>query len=322
MKKKLAILIIGVMTIMAVACGSKENDTEGYGVPTAPIESVDEEDVNGEIDDENAARSEDQEMVGMANPWTESDKDGVLQATGIELNTPDGASNVAYSYMADGQMAQVTYELMGANWIYRGQMADELTDISGMYYEWGTQDEGQVSGRPAIYYAYAEPGEDPDYLDGMFCVQVVNWYDVVPGITYSLSAAGTELNGMDIQVMAEDIFEPMQGEVKGDFDEPDTAENQGFLGLHTRSEDGSELLVEERDDGKLDINISIVRLCVLENGVGEYGEYRIDFTAQDPNGNDIKGKIYHDTDNSITVEITDSTWNYLPNGERLTGFDQ
>lgn len=319
MKKKLAILIIGVMTIMAVACGSKENQTQSPDTAVEVTDAAGEEEKDMAAD---AADLEEQEMVGMANPWTESDKDGVLQATGIELNVPDEASNVAYSYMEKDQMAQVTYELMGANWTYRGQMANELTDISGMYYEWGAQDEGQVSGRPAIYYAYAEPGEDPDYLDGMFCVQVVNWYDVVPGITYSLSAAGTELNGMDIQVMAENIFEPMQGEVKGDYDEPDTAENQGFLGLHTRSEDGSELLVEERDDGKLDINISIVRLCVLENGVGEYGEYRIDFTAQDPNGNDIKGKIYHDTDNSITVEITDSTWDYLPNGERLTGFDQ
>lgn len=70
-----------------------------------------------------------------------------------------------------------------------------------------------------------------------------------------------------------------------------------------------------------DLDISIIRLCSLENGVGKYEDHMIKFTIKDPNDNALQGKIYRDADNSFVLEITDSTWEYLSNGEKLTGFE-
>lgn len=314
MKKKLAYFLIGTMAIMTVACGKEETNT--VGIQAEPIEETTSVE---ETSDEAA----EEQVVGMVNPWVESDAAGVLSATGFPIAAPDGASNVVYSYMKDAQLAQVSYDLNGVSWTYRIQSANELTDISGMYYEWSYESEGQVSGRPAMYYSYSDATEDSEFIDSMNSVQLVNWYDVVPGVTYSLSAQGTDLNGMDIQVYAENIFEPLQGEVDGDADvASEAAGAQDMVGLHVRSEDESELDIQEGTDGNLAIHISIIRLCDLENGVGTYDGENISFTVDDPNGNEMKGIIYQDPSEGLCIKFTDSTWDYLPTGEVLTGFDR
>lgn len=94
-----------------------------------------------------------------------------------------------------------------------------------------------------------------------------------------------------------------------------------FLGEHIRSDDQSSISINENSDGTYDLDISIIRLCSLENGVGKFEDHMIKFTVKDPNDNALQGKIYRDADNSFVLEITDSTWEYLPNGEKLTGFE-
>ena len=44
------------------------------------------------------------------------------------------------------------------------------------------------------------------------------------------------------------------------------------------------------------------------------------FVVQDPSENEMSGVIYCDSDNSLIVQITDSTWELLPTGETLDGF--
>jgi len=152
------------------------------------------------------------ETVGLANPWTESDQQGVLEATGFIMEAPKGAADVRYSYMAEGKLAQMRYVLDGAEWVYRIQSALEPTDISGMEYEWTSKEEGTVSGRDAVYYAWSNAKPDSQTVDNVSYVQVVNWYDAVAGVMYSLSASGQDLNGMDLQVYAEDLYVPLQGD--------------------------------------------------------------------------------------------------------------
>lgn len=148
----------------------------------------------------------------IANPWTNSDEKGVLEATGFDLTAPVGAMDVNYSYMAESKLAEMTYNLDGASWVYRVKASLQLEDISGMNYSWIINEEGKVSGRPANYMVYTEANENTEYIDSAEGVMVVNWYDIVTGVTYSLSASGTDLNGMDIQVYAEQIYVPLQGE--------------------------------------------------------------------------------------------------------------
>lgn len=266
--------------------------------------------------DQNAESTDAPEQTELANPWTESDEQGVAEATGFDMVAPDGAANVSYSYMADGAMAQMTYELDGAKWTYRMQMADALTDISGMAYQWTGEEKGSVAGKEAMYYAYSasDDGAEND-------VQVVNWYDAVPGVTYSLSASAKDLEGMDIQAYAEKLYAPLQGDATGDPDADRVSElNDYFLGEHKRSYDESVLTIAENEDGTFAVNLSITRLCVLENGVGTFEDHKMTFEVDDPSENKLSGVIYRDSDNSLAVKITDSTWDLLPNDEVLDGF--
>ena len=251
----------------------------------------------------------------IANPWTQSDRQGVADATGFEMTPPAGAENVSYSYMDADSLAQMTYELNSDKWTYRMQEADELTDISGMYYTWDAEEKGEVSGREAIYYSYGgldNAGDD---------IQVVNWYDAVTGVTYSLSAVGSDLNGMDIQAHAESLYVPLQGEATDDPERDRTEElNNYFLGEHKRSSDDSTLTISDNGDGTFKIDISITRLCDMEGGAGSFADHKMSFTIDDPNGEKMTGVIYRDSDNSLTIKITDSTWTYIQSGEILDGF--
>ena len=269
------------------------------------------------------SRADSGETANVANPWTESDQQGVLEATGFSMTAPEGAADVAYSYLAESGLAQMRYVLHGADWVYRIQKADELTDISGMEYEWVGQQAGTVAGRDAMYYTWTDAEPDTETLDDVSGVQVVNWYDAVTGVTYSLSVSGKDLGGMDLQVFAEDLYEPLQGEASGDPEAERTEElNAYFLGKHTRSDDGSELNIAENADVTFAVDLTIIRLCNLENGVGTFEDHKLSFTVEDPNGNPMGGVIYRDGDNRLTVQITDSTWDLLPADEVIEGFEK
>ncbi len=311
MRKKLFLIITAAAAMSMTAmtgCSKTADNTATEAESTA--ESTTEESTE--------ESSEAEEVIGMPNPWTESDEQGVFEATGFELKAPEGATEVNYSYLQESNMAQMIYVLDGINWTYRMEPADELTDISGMYYDWTDEDktEGTVSGREAVYYGYLAP-DGSDEED----VQLVNWYDAVTGVTYSLSAKAEDLDGMDIQAYAEAIYAPLQGEATVDAEADQTNElNEYFLGEHTKSDDGSTLTITDNNDGTFAVNIDIFRLCSLDDGVGTFSDHKMSFDVTDPAGNKMSGMIYRDSDNSLTVKITDSSWDYLQVDDTIEGF--
>lgn len=146
--------------------------------------------------------------VGIENPWVITDKDGVIEATGLNIYAPEDASNALYSYLKTSDLAQVTFTYEGYDdWTFRMQKTDMLMDISGLYYEWAYQDSAEVSGKEAMLYSYVDDADASGMIDDLSGVQLINWYDDSTGITYSLSVSGKDLNGMDIQVIAENLFE-------------------------------------------------------------------------------------------------------------------
>lgn len=293
------IILVLTLSLALLGCGGKDNN------PAEILEGAEKQGEN----------------VAVENPWTESDEKGVLEATGYNVKAPEDATEVRYSFCTDEKMAQVTYQKDNIDWTYRIKASSEAEDISGMNYEWNVSEEGTVSGKKAIYMGYSDAKEGSDFIDDVKYIQVVNWYDDLTGVSYSLSASGNDLNGMDIQVYAEQIYDPLQKEVTDDAKKDSEEElKEYFLGEHIRSEDQSSVIINEAKDGKFDVDISIIRLCSLENGVGIFEDHVMKFTVKDPNDNELKGKIYRDSDNSLVVEITDSTWEYLPNGEKLEGF--
>ena len=239
--KKAKVLLIMLSMVSLCGCGAPAASTTNNNVNEGTVTEVANDDVSGAVDtdetnddanevvdvdvvndDANEAvdievtedETDTQEEIGdeLANPWIDSDEQKTLEATGFDLVCPEGATDVAYSYMEETKLAQLAYNLDGIDWTYRVQAATEMQDISGMNYEWISVSDGTVAGKSAVYMGYSDADENADTIDGVNYVQVVNWYDDVAGVIYSLSACGENVNGMDIQVYAENIYVPLQGE--------------------------------------------------------------------------------------------------------------
>ncbi|MCR4843078.1 MAG: hypothetical protein K5840_07450, partial [Eubacterium sp.] len=76
-------------------------------------------------------------------------------------------------------------------------------DISGYNYAWENEEEGEVSGLSAVIKSAT---------DGDQQVRVINWVDVVPGLSFSLATTGSDLDGLDIEVIAEQVYVCVQGD--------------------------------------------------------------------------------------------------------------
>lgn len=301
MKKKIVCLLMCAMATMMVACGSNNaasgtNASEGSGT------------------------------VGMTNPWVETDKNDLLEATGCNMVAPANATNIVYSYLDSTKMAQMTYDMDGASWTYRMIKAGELTDLSGMYYSWNFQEEGRVAGNDGIMYSYVgEPAKDTGKAEA---VRLMNWYDKYTSVTYSLSAVGDSqsLNGMDMEEYATDIYMLSNGV---DIHANDNANANAdvdlnyFLGLHTRNDDKSTIEITQQPNGKLKVDISIIRLTTLQDDEAYYDEASkmVYFKVEKTPGSYLNGTIYKNVNNSLSIGIGETNWTYLTQGEVLEGFD-
>jgi hypothetical protein len=178
MKKLFALVLALVMILSLCACGKKEEKTP------------DGEAIGGNI----------------VNPVSEETRKSILETVGVDLEAPKGAKDVSYqSITADNIIAQMKFTQDGKAYNYRVMSATDYSDISGMYYDWKEVEPTNVGG--IIAEASYIPGEQG----------IINWYDVVPGLLYSLSVD----SGASLEVlknMAEKLYAPTQGEVNGDFD--------------------------------------------------------------------------------------------------------
>lgn len=95
------------------------------------------------------------------------------------------------------------------------------------------------------------------------------------------------------------------------------AKEDSLSGVYKNCNDGSTLTITKAEDGRYNISISLVRLTVIDDGIGTLKNGRIVFTGTDASGNPISGIIKINGDDSI-VMFTDSTWQYLPDGATFT----
>ena len=147
------------------------------------------------------------EMAGMPNPMVETDKEGILEAIGIDFNLPEDAEDVRY-FLIDGKLAEAQFTLGRTAFCFRVTPAAEFTDISGLYCEWTIED-------PCTVGEHCE-GVCRRLIGENETTDLCLWFDVAPGIMYSLTAVAPDLDGFDIEAVAEQIYLPMQGEVDGD----------------------------------------------------------------------------------------------------------
>ena len=140
---------------------------------------------------------------GIANPWYITDAQGVMDMVGVEFGVPEGAEDVAWFVLASERLAEMQFTWNGMEYTARIKFAGEFEDISGMYYTWDDEQPCKVSWCEGVTRRAADEGRT---------VELCLWFDVVPGIMYSLTTSGEDLDGFDILAAAEQVFVPMQGD--------------------------------------------------------------------------------------------------------------
>ena len=178
MKRRKAITVIAIMTALVigtqVGCAGKTSKSNDAGAGNVQI----------------------------ANPWrdvTEAEAGKMFPHT---FGVPAGAENVSWSVMeSDAEtLVQLSFDMYGDTFTAREQVTrDKGADNSGMYYNWTYQSDitlanwgdGQMKGK---YYRFV--GEE-EWAD------LCTWYDVANGISYSLSVTSKDLDGFDLQAIAE-----------------------------------------------------------------------------------------------------------------------
>ena len=94
------------------------------------------------------------------------------------------------------------FTLNGVEFIARIKSVGEWEDLSGIYVTWDSTEDCEIS--------YCSGKLMTGKLDGE-TVELVEWFDIVPGVMYSLSCSDKDLDGLDIIAVAEQVFKPMQG---------------------------------------------------------------------------------------------------------------
>ena len=228
MKKKL-ISIIAALTMAAgciAGCGSAQTQ-----------ESTDTAEVTEAATVEASAAAE-ETTTQLANPWVEITEEEANEACARLFKAPEGATNVGWSICKDlgnpeqgiGPLVQLDFTLDDMPFTARAQQgASEDADIAGNYVEWtvGPEDttlanwgEGNMTGK--TYRSINESG----YVD------MITWYDIEIGISYSLSVAAADLDGFDIQAVAEQMYNG-ENEPFADMPSDFLQEQSGILSFDT-----------------------------------------------------------------------------------------
>ena len=147
--------------------------------------------------------------VGLANPWVDLTEEELLQVSGLSFNVPEGAENVLYRWLESDGLAEMQFILDGDEYCARVQPAaleeGEVMDISGMYFDWENEEDVTIGGHCPGTIGMAQ-ADSEDWVER--CL----WYDVAPGLMYSLSVYTTDPDGLDLTAVAEMVYSPMQGD--------------------------------------------------------------------------------------------------------------
>ncbi len=154
---------------------------------------------------------EEEPYTQLANPWAEITEEEANAACPALFKAPAGAADQTWMMCEDladpstgvGPMIQLSFVQYGMNFTARAQEGvNEDADISGLYTEWTVGPDAVIlanwgdeplSGK--MYRAINDTG----YID------LITWYDPSRGVKYSLSVAAADLDGFDIQAVAEQM---------------------------------------------------------------------------------------------------------------------
>ena len=148
------------------------------------------------------------ENTEIANPWTELTEEELLEVSGLTFNVPEDAKDVVCRWLEEDSLAEIQFFLDEDEYCARikpdALEEGQLDNISDIYFEWENEEEVTIGGCPGTI-GQAQTGSE-DYVE--LCL----WYDIVPGLMYSLSVYTTEPDGLDLIAVAEMIYSPVQGD--------------------------------------------------------------------------------------------------------------
>ena len=139
--------------------------------------------------------------VFIPNPWEEMTAEQLKEASGLSFQAPEGAENVLYRFLRSEGLAEMDFTLFGDVFCARVQPAEleagQLVDISGMYFDWESEESIRVGN-----------------CDGTICqahngsegwVELCMWFDAEQKLMHSLSVYTADPDGLDLAALAEQI---------------------------------------------------------------------------------------------------------------------
>ncbi|WP_034453100.1 hypothetical protein [Butyrivibrio sp. AE2032] len=195
-KKYLGLVMAGIMAASLTACGGSQ-----------PAEET----TVAETTETTEAASEEQ-ATQIANPWRDCTEEEAAAAVPNCFSAPEGVTNVHWSIMENdpaeyalSPLVQLQFDYNGTTITAReqGTTGEEYTDISGMYYDWTVVDDATLANwadgnMPAKISAYAGENE---------MAHKCEWFDIETGYSYCVSATAKDLDGLDIQAIAEQMYD-------------------------------------------------------------------------------------------------------------------
>ena len=201
MKKRFMLAFLSMsMTLSMAACGAKTDEST---VITESTESVSEE----------SAVANSTETTEITNPWHDCTEEEAYEVAPNLFSAPEGAKNVVWSMMDpeiseseySWPLVQMTFDLDDNSFVSREQYgtSDPATDISGLYYTWTVQEDITLAnwGGGNMAGVYSRYIGDDKYVD------LITWYDIETGASYSLSVEAADLDGFDLQAVAEAMYD-------------------------------------------------------------------------------------------------------------------
>ena len=224
MQMKKVLVLISVLTAAAFvsACGknpAKESAsaaaeaaaTETTAAAETTAAETKQPETTAEASEEDT--SEQAQSAGLANPWRDIDEEEAAKNCDRLFKAPEGAGNICWRMMGETAdpskgsypLIELKFELDGMEFTARArQGAHEDEDISGMYYSFDVEEETTLAnwgeGRMQGKVYRASGGEE--------AADLCTWYDIEIGIAYSLSVTAKDLDGFDIQAVAESMYNP------------------------------------------------------------------------------------------------------------------
>ena len=236
-KKAIAILTGCMLTVTAfTGCAQKQETAD-----TAQKAETTEAEATVEITQDSGEPAEEETTVGIANPWEDITEEEANEIIPKLFKVPDDAQNPGWMKCEElgdpakniSPLVQLSFKELDMEFTSRAQQgAPEDADIAGLYVEW------TVGPEDVTLAGWDMSGKTYRSINDTGYVDLITWYDNELGISYALSVADKDLDGFDIQAVAEQMYKGGDTASGNSSEAPEETEaSDGFYGAYLMASD-------------------------------------------------------------------------------------